>query len=108
MLLVWDWDKKSGCITGCSGDIGLVGRVQRLLDYKVRGSYTCSRLGIVSEVKVLGRAGRYRGVKDKGKSISNSVLLRFHYKLNFFIVYSWCLISYKVHLYSSFASIIYS
>ena len=58
------------------------------MDCEVRGSYTCSCLGVVSEVKVLGRAGRYRGVKDEGKSVFNSVLLRFYRKLNFFIVYS--------------------
>jgi hypothetical protein len=58
------------------------------LDCEVRGSYTYSCSGIVSKIKVLGRASRYRGVKDKGKSVSSSVLLGFHYKLNFFIVYS--------------------
>ena len=73
---------------GYSRDIGLISKVQRLLNYKIRGFYTYSYLGVVSKVKVLGQAGRYRGVKDKGKSISNSVLLEFYYKLNFFIVYS--------------------
>ena len=52
------------------------------------GFCTCSHLSIVSEVKVLGQAGRYKGVKDKGKSISSNILLGFHYKLNFFIIYS--------------------
>ena len=58
------------------------------MDYKIRGSYTCSYSGIVSEVKVLSQAGRYRGVKDENKSISSSILFEFYYKLNFFIVYS--------------------
>jgi hypothetical protein len=75
------------------------------LDCEARGSYTYSHSGIVSEVKVLSQAGWYRGVKDKGRSISNSVLLGFHRKLNFFIVCSWYSISYKVYLYSSFVSI---
>ena len=89
MLLVWDWDEGGGgCIAGCSGDAGLVGGVWTLLDREVRGSCTCSRSGVVFEVKVLGRAGRYRGVEDEGKSISNSVLLGFYCELNFFIVYS--------------------
>ena len=78
------------------------------MDCKVRGSYTCFYLGIVSKVKVLGQAGRYKGVKDKGKSVFSSILLRFYCKLNFFIVYSWYLISYRVYLCSSFALIIYS
>ena len=75
------------------------------MDCKVRGFYTCSYLGVVSEVKVLGQAGRYRGVEDESKSVFSSILLGFHCKLNFFIVYSWYLISYKVHLYSSFTLI---
>jgi hypothetical protein len=75
------------------------------LNYKVRGSYTCSCLSIVFKVKVLGRASWYRGVKDEGKSVSSSVLLRFYHELNFFIVCSWYLISYKVYLYFSFMSI---
>jgi hypothetical protein len=58
------------------------------LNCEVRGSYTCSYLGVVSEVKVLGQAGWYRGVKDKDKNVSSSVLLGFHYELNFFIVCS--------------------
>jgi hypothetical protein len=78
------------------------------LDCEIRGSCTCSHSGIVSKVKVLDRAGQYKGVKDKGKSVSSGVLLGFHYKLNFFIVCSWCLISYRVHLCSSFVLIIYS
>ena len=77
------------------------------MDCEARGSYTCFYLGVVSEVKVLGQAGWYRGVKDKSKSIFSGVLLGFYYKLNFFIVYSLCLISYKVHLCSFFVSIIY-
>ena len=87
MLLVWNWNKRGGCITGYSRDINLVSKVQRLLDYEVRGSYTYSYLGIVFKVKVLGRASWYRGVKNKGKSVSSSVLLGFHCELNFFIVY---------------------
>jgi hypothetical protein len=78
------------------------------LNCEVRGSYTYSYSGVVSEVKVLNRAGQYRGVEDEGRSVSSSVLLGFHCKLNFFIVCSWCLISYKVYLCSSFALIIYS
>ena len=58
------------------------------MNYKVRDSYTCSYLGVVFKVKVLGWAGRYRGVKDKSKSIFSNILLRFYYKLNFFIVYN--------------------
>ena len=34
--------------------------------------------------------------------VSYSVLLGFYYKLSFFIVYSWCLISYRVYLCSFF------
>ena len=70
------------------------------MDCKVRGSYTYSYLGVVFKVKVLGWAGQYRGVKDKGRSVSSSILFRFYCELNFFIVYSWCSISYKVYLYS--------
>jgi hypothetical protein len=58
------------------------------LDCEARGSYTYFYLGIISEVKVLGQAGQYKGVKDKGKSVSSSILLGFYYELNFFIVYS--------------------
>jgi hypothetical protein len=36
----------------------------------------------------MGRIGWYKGVKNKGKSVSSSVLFRFYYKLNFFIVYN--------------------
>ena len=58
------------------------------MDCKVRDFYTYFYLSIVSEVKVLGQASWYKGVKDKGKSISNNILLRFHCELNFFIVCS--------------------
>ena len=106
MLLVWDWDEGGGvCLVGCSGDAGLVSGVWRLLNCEVRGSCTCSRSGVVSEVEVMGRAGRYRGVEDEGRSISSGVLLGFHRELNFFIVCSWYSISCGVYLCSSFASI---
>ena len=58
------------------------------MDCKVRGPYTYFYLGVVSEVKVLSQASRYRGVKNKGRSVSSSILLRFYCELNFFIVYS--------------------
>ena len=58
------------------------------MNCKVRGSCTYSYSGVVSEVEVMGRANQYRGVKNEGKSISSGVLLKFYYKLNFFIVYS--------------------
>ena len=75
------------------------------MDCEARGFYTYFYLGVVSEVKVLSQAGRYRGVKDEGRSVFNSILFGFHCELNFFIVYSWYLISYGVYLYSSFALI---
>ena len=58
------------------------------MDCKAKGFYTYFYLGIVSKVKVLGQASWYRGVKDKGRSVSSNILFGFHYKLNFFIVYS--------------------
>ena len=58
------------------------------MNCKVRGSYTYFHSSVVSEVEVMGQASRYKGVEDEGKSISNSVLLGFYCKLNFFIVYS--------------------
>ena len=58
------------------------------MNYETRGSYTYSHLGVVSEVKILGQAGRYKGVKDKSRSVSSSILFGFHRELNFFIVYS--------------------
>ena len=56
------------------------------MDCKTRGSYTYFYLDIVSKVKVLSQASRYKEVKDKGKNIFSSILLGFYYKLNFFIV----------------------
>ena len=58
------------------------------MDYKIRGFYIYFYLGIVSKVKVLGRASWYKGVKDKSKSISNNILLGFYCELNFFIIYN--------------------
>ena len=79
--MVWDWDRGGrGCIVGCSGDIGLVVGVQRLLSREARGSCICF----------------------------GSVSLGFYCELSFFIVRSWCLISYRVHLCFSFALIICS
>ena len=68
--------------------MGLVSKVWRLLNCKVRGSYTCFHLGVVFKVKVLGWAGWYKGVKNESKSVSSGILLGFYCKLNFFIVYS--------------------
>ena len=58
------------------------------MDCKVKGSYTYFYLDIVFKVKVLGWAGQYREIKDKNKSISSNILLKFYYKLNFFIIYN--------------------
>ena len=91
------------CILGCSGDVGLVGGVWRLLYCEVRGSYACPGWGVV--VKVVGWIGGFWGTKDRGRSdryrveglmpgvielerVSGGILLGFYYKLSFFIIHS--------------------
>ena len=55
----------------------------------------------IIEVKVLCTSSCDTGAIEL-KHVFIGVLFRFYYKLNFFIVYSWCLISYKVYSYSFF------